>query len=107
MELRKALKPTRLSATMASPLPLLGDRGEPACIRVVPVFLRTYVVEVHLVGSSLIDTYYGSMIAVDVILFRTTAKYCVVHPGRQTETYTDAGELPAWKQLCGLHHFRE
>ena len=42
------------------------------------------------------------MIAVDVVLFRTTAKILhVVHPGRQTETYTDAGNFQLGSSFAG------
>ena len=58
----------------------------------VSVFLRTYVWEVHLVGSRFIQVDQCTRIAVYIILFRSASEiFHLVHFCRQTETYTDTG----------------
>ena len=66
------------------------------------VFLWTHIVEVHLIRCCLIYANERSVIAVDIILFRTTAKVLyIVHLCRQAETHTDTGDFQFGGSLAG------
>ena len=55
------------------------------------VLLRTHIREVHVVGGILVEVYQGSVVAVDVVLFRSASEVShLIHVDRQTETDTDA-----------------